>query len=473
VNRTIQDGSYGYNCPAAFPPWLNAAYGWIGQYLNGSRNFTVPSYSTSATPSLSPLEAEDCLFLDVAVPKSIFDNRNKGYGKPVLVWIYGGGYTGGSKSGYGSPAGLLERSEGDGGEGVVYVAMNYRLGALGWLSGPTFQSQGGVSNAGLYDQRLALHWIQKNIYKFGGDPNRVTVLGESAGGGSIMHQITAYGGVEEAPFQQAVPQSPAWQPLVSNQQQEQIFNTYLQYANISDLAEGRQANSTVLRIASARQIQNATYGQFVFGPAVDGVFAPQLPGQLLARGQFSKNVRVMVGHNANEGILFTPPVLNLSNVVFREQIEGAFPTTAAWPSVIDYIENELYPIGDYSDNIARASQLIAESTFTCNTFYLDKAFNNQTYSYLFAVPPGTHGEDIPYTFYNGGTAGIMQTVSFELQDYITGFAMRGFPNEVGVPYFPQYGSNASIQVLNVTGVSQIMDPTANQRCNWWQQALYY
>ena len=98
-------------------------------------------------------------------------------------WIYGGGYTTGSKD-Y-NPAGLIERGE----DGVIYVSLNYRLGAFGWLAGPTFQSN-GTANAGLYDQRLALEWVQQYIHLFGGDPNRVTVFGESAGGGSIMHQIT-------------------------------------------------------------------------------------------------------------------------------------------------------------------------------------------------------------------------------------------------------------------------------------------
>ena len=82
------------------------------------------------------------------------------------------------------------------------------MGAFGWLAGPTLQSD-GTANAGLYDQRLALEWVEKNIHLFGGDPCRVTVLGESAGGGSIMHQITAHGGLKgPAPFQQAIMQSP-------------------------------------------------------------------------------------------------------------------------------------------------------------------------------------------------------------------------------------------------------------------------
>ena len=89
--------------------------------------------------------------------------------------MYGGGYTLGSKTGSGDPAGLVMRSKAAGRQGVIYVAMNYRLGAFGWLSGPTFSTTGGTPNAGLYDQRFALQWVQEHIASFGGDPNRVTV----------------------------------------------------------------------------------------------------------------------------------------------------------------------------------------------------------------------------------------------------------------------------------------------------------
>jgi carboxylesterase type B len=108
------------------------------------------------------------------------------------VEIFGGGYVRGDKvaagkgQGEGSPAGLIKRSN----DSIVYVALNYRLGAFGWLAGPDFESQGGKSNAGLLDQRMALEWVQKYIHLFGGDPEQVTVLGESAGGGSLEHQIT-------------------------------------------------------------------------------------------------------------------------------------------------------------------------------------------------------------------------------------------------------------------------------------------
>ena len=120
--------------------------------------------------------------------------------------IYGGGYTGGNKENQGNPSGLIKASQKAGGQGLIFVAMNYRLGALGFLAGPTLQGSGGVSNAALYDQRLAIEWVAKYIHLFGGDPGRVTVMGESAGGkstdpspyqlltdrigGSLEHQIT-------------------------------------------------------------------------------------------------------------------------------------------------------------------------------------------------------------------------------------------------------------------------------------------
>lgn len=100
----------------------------------------------------------------------------------IISRIYGGGYTIGSKSGSGDPGGLIRASQADGSSGIIFVAMNYRLGAIGWLAGPTLQAAGGVSNAGLYDQRLAIEWVASNIHLFGGDPNQITLIGESAGG---------------------------------------------------------------------------------------------------------------------------------------------------------------------------------------------------------------------------------------------------------------------------------------------------
>lgn len=94
---------------------------------------------------------------------------------------------------FGSPNDLMAATHANGSDGAIRVAMNYRLGAFGFLSGPTLQ-QNGASNAGLVDQRHVLQWVQENIHLFGGDPDNLTIMGISASGISIMHYVTAYGG---------------------------------------------------------------------------------------------------------------------------------------------------------------------------------------------------------------------------------------------------------------------------------------
>ncbi|KAH7039472.1 Carboxylesterase [Macrophomina phaseolina] len=486
TNRSaVRDGSELRICPQANPAWSALAAQWLPQYLLTGQAPNISLTTTGeANVTTGPAETEDCLFLDVIVPQAIFEKAGRGYGAPVLVWIYGGGYTAGSKSGSGDPTGLIQRSRTNSSDGVIYVALNYRLGALGWLAGPTYQED-GTANLGLYDQRLALQWVQDNIHLFGGDKNRVTVLGESAGGGSIMHQITAFGGSAPSLFQQAVPQSPGWQQIGSPYSQEQTFSNFLKEANVTSLAEARNLPSEDLMAANARLVAASPYGSYTFGPAIDGNIVPQDPKYLLNHGQFDRSVKILVGHNSNEGLLFVPPVSKESD--FVAFINTSF--SSAKPAVIDYITNTLYPpIYDgsrgYRDLIGRVSLAVAESSFTCNAFALDRAYGNETYAYLFGVAPGLHGQDIPYTYYNpdaprsaGGLslAPTNQTIAFALQDYITSFAATGIPDSPvdGLPLFPVYGEDAEIVSLNSSSISEAMDPAANARCRWWQLGLYY
>ncbi|KAI4731725.1 carboxylesterase family protein-like protein [Aureobasidium sp. EXF-10728] len=495
VNRTqVQTGSVGRICPQANPAWEVIAGQWIPEYLLENKtsftmsdfNLTTSSNSSAATMT-DPRESEDCLFLDVMVPEAIFNSNEQ---HPVLVWIYGGGYTAGSKAGSGNPAGLLERSQADNSSGVIYVAMNYRLGAMGWLSGPTFQ-ENATANAGLWDQRFALEWVQQNIHLFGGDPNNVTVFGESAGGGSIMHQITAFGGLKgPAPFAGAVPQSPGFFPVVSPSTEEGVFNDFLALLNVSSLAEARKLPSSAIIAANAKQVGTAPYGQFVYGPSVDGDFVPALPGQLLARGQYDKNVSVMTGHNADEGLLFTNPFIN-NDTALNTFLTTSFPALTYMPEKLNYITQTLYPpifdgsqAQNYTSQIARVSAILSEAIFTCNAVWLNKAYNNQTHAYLFDVPPSIHGQDIAYTYYNGngsasaGTGGTSfgvqnVPVALAMQEYITEFAKTGNPNIRGAPFFPMYGSNATVQTLGPRNIGQMRDPAANARCAWWQKGLFY
>ncbi|KAF2033354.1 alpha/beta-hydrolase [Setomelanomma holmii] len=470
-------------CPQAGPAWLQSATQFLtsltlGIPYNNTQIFTPPgANSSSIVPAQDPRESEDCLFLDVFVPEDVLSKAGQGYGAPVLVWIYGGGYTLGNKNN--NPAGLLAASGNSSNGDVIYVAMNYRLGALGFSSGPSFAAEGGVSNAALHDQRFALEWVQKYIHLFGGDKNRVTVFGESAGGGSIMHQITAYGGSQgPVPFQQAVPQSPGWTPQQSNVQQENIYQNLLRLTNSTSLADLRALSSDALIRANAQQVAyDSAYGEFTYGPVVDGSFVPQQPGQLLAQGRFDKSLRVMVGHNANEGVLFTPPYIT-SDATLRAQLQSAFPYAPS--TSLDYVTQTLYPaVFDgrypYTTQYTRAAFIISEVIFTCNTNYLSTAYGNETYSYLFAVPPAFHGQDIPYTYFPGGAASSSvtnTTVAIALQEFIASFAEEGVPAAPGITQFNMYGPDASVLRLNVTGIDQIRDSNANARCSWWQKALY-
>ncbi|KAF1973500.1 acetylcholinesterase precursor [Bimuria novae-zelandiae CBS 107.79] len=483
---TVNNGGVGRICPQAGPAWSSLSTNFLLTSLLGNP-IDVPIYvppganSSSNARKPGPLETEDCLFLDVFVPEQVLERANSsGYGAPVLVWIYGGGYTGGSK--YNNPAGLLAESGTLGSAEVIYVAMNYRLGALGWASGPSYSAEGGTSNLGLYDQRFALEWVQDNIHLFGGDKNKVTVFGESAGGGSIMHQITAYGGTKgPSPFQQAVPQSPGWAPQQSNAYQESTYRKFLNLTNSTSLADLRNLSSDAVMRANAQQVAyDAPWGGYVYGPVVDSLFVPLQPGQLLAQGRFDKSLRVMVGHNANEGAYFTPPFANTTEGI-AAQLESAVANIPK--SSMDYLLEELYPaVFDgsygYTDNYTRASTIIAEGIFTCNTNYLSTGFNNKTYSYLFSVPPAFHGQDIAYTYYDGGSASSMnpysvqnRTIAVALQEFITSFAKTGVPDAEGVRHFNMYGPDARILDLNMTGIEEIHDSNASNRCKWWQLAL--
>jgi cholinesterase len=135
------------------------------------------------------------------------------------------------------------------------------------LSGPTFQET-GTANVGLYDQRTALDWVQKYIHLFGGDSSRVTVMGESAGAGSIMHHITAYGGAQgpgKLPFQQAVMQSASvHNPVQSKLLEEELFQTFLAAAGVDTLDEARQLPSETLQLANKEVIYGAPFGLYIF-----------------------------------------------------------------------------------------------------------------------------------------------------------------------------------------------------------------
>jgi len=331
-------------CPQSGPAWFFIGQSWISSLVLGTpcENCLKPYIPAGASWNLplappDPREMEDCLFLDLFVPEKVLKSVGKGRGADVLVWFSGGGYTFGRKEN--NPAGLLAAS----GKGnltnsdIIYITINYRLGAMGFSAGPTYQSEGGIPNLGLHDQRFALEWIQKYIHLFGGDKNRVTLVGESSGGGSMLYQLTAYGGTKgPVPFRRVIPQSAGWAPLPSPPRQDDTYKLLLNLTNSSSIADLRKVSEAdFIRANSLIVGYNATYSNFLYNPVVDGDFTPQLPGQMLANGAFDKNVEVMYSLVTHEGDFFTAPYLNTTQAI-QESLITIVPniTTSALGEII-------------------------------------------------------------------------------------------------------------------------------------------
>lgn len=153
----------------------------------------------------------------------------------------------------------------------------------------------------------------------------------------------------------------------------------------------------------------------------------------------------MVGHNADEGLFFSSPFVT-NQSAYDAAIQTTFPDIS--PSVLNYIDTVLYPpdfsgVYGYTDQFSRYVLTVSEYFFTCNTFYLDLAYNNQTYAYQFSVTPALHGEDLGYTYYNDGglepqilatfTFGLLSIrVALTLQDWIVTFVRDGVPSSPDV-----------------------------------------
>ncbi|UKZ52962.1 hypothetical protein TrVGV298_006748 [Trichoderma virens] len=471
----IQDGSVGKVCPQASP-----------DYLGLSTLFTT-AFATNQVSSFNVTQAKE-LLSQLPPPQPDYSirgahkKRSKATkGVPVLVWIYGGGYVLGDKTMFGTPDDLMAATQTKGSDGAIWVAMNYRLGAFGFLSGPTFLEQGGTANAGLLDQRLALEWVQKNIHLFGGDPDNVTVMGVSAGGGSVMHQITAYGGQKPAPFRRAIPQSAGLVPVPGNRKAEQAFDGFLELLNVTTLAEARALPSEKLVAANMKQVANAPYGGFVHGPTVDGSFVPGMPSKLFLQGSFSKDIEILSTFNRYEGVQFTDPSAYDNETLFRKQVGDTLTSLSS--ADFEFIFETLYPARydgsqPYSDSLGRAQLVISEAVFICNQNAMVKAAQKQgvaAFEFQNSIWPALHGSDQPLLFSNGLTPGVDPQISSIVKHIVAGFVNNGSPikSPFGGVSIPAYGQNDSILDLVVNASSIIRDPTSNLRCEWWNKALYY
>ncbi|RKF63410.1 Carboxylesterase patB, partial [Erysiphe neolycopersici] len=306
-------------CPQAIPDWVN---------------FKKGTPFEKELMSIPDDEVEDCLFLDVIVPRQVWDQTHDHSVEsfaPVFVWIHGGGFTSGSRDFHDDPSILLAKCLEIEKEGVILVSINYRLGLFGFLAS---EGRSADSNVGLLDQRMALGWIEKYISKFGGDPFHITVVGEGTGAGSILHHLTApnisrkffpklhemshwyqklpfHNWQRNFPFQSAILHSPMIQPILPVQlrvivDQILVLVGRLVSQPLTRISELCDLPYEALYAVNRAMVRESPYGTFTFGPSADYAkghrsYVPDTPLRRVKAGEMASSVNVFVGSRRNEG----------------------------------------------------------------------------------------------------------------------------------------------------------------------------
>ncbi|PIL29438.1 hypothetical protein GSI_08380 [Ganoderma sinense ZZ0214-1] len=270
----------------------------------------IPAFVAPIAEALDVPQSEDCLNINVIVPAG----TRPGAGLPVAAWIYGGGFQVGSNAV--RPGAVVVNRSIELGQPVIFVSMNYRLSAFGFLGGSEIQ-KAGLGNLGLQDQREALRWVQRHISAFGGDPNKVTIWGESAGSHSVAFQMITNGGNTEGLFRAGWMESGTMLPTGSVLKLQPTFDFIVSETGCASAADALEC----LRGVPAEAITGAmdqtptflSFQAFNTGwmPHADGVFLLDNPEKLVLEGSVA-SIPFVVGSCEDEGTLFSLASLNLT-----------------------------------------------------------------------------------------------------------------------------------------------------------------
>jgi para-nitrobenzyl esterase len=452
--------------PYAAPPvgdlrWRapQPAKAWEGVRECGKFGAAAPQVVSpllSAFPGMSLGVAqtnEDCLYLNVWTPA-----RRAAEKLPVMVWVHGGGYTFGADSQPLYEATNLSR------RGVIVVGMNYRLGALGFLAHPALnaESEKGVSgNYGLLDQIEALRWVQKNIAAFGGDPERVTVFGESAGGNSVYSLVLTP--LAKGLFQRAIPESGGTlnfaqlkKSAYGRQSAEEQGVEFVKKCGVKEgpgqLAAMRALPVEVLLnsvpgLDSSRMINFRNAGMRL-APIVDGYVIPDDPMTMFQQGTVNA-VPMIVGANGNEGSMFTmvsklPTTAKAFNAIVDRDFGTKFAATF----------KDLYPPAQAKKSL---TDLMGDFSFVDSSRFVARNYEHAhapaylyNFSHIASGPLGKmlgahHGAEIAFVFDNLHLGGKQPPPADEkirdaMINYWIQFAATGNPNRAGLPEWPAYNA---------------------------------
>ena len=442
----------------------------------------------AASPFGNVSNTEDCLFLNVYAPKG-FD-----IALPVMVWIHGGALVVGESDDYNASK-LVER-------GVIVVTINYRLGALGFLAHPALsgESPDHVSgNYGIEDQQEALRWVRRNIIGFGGDPGRVTIFGESAGGLSTFTNVASP--TASGLFHRAIVESGAYMQTQPTLAQTQTAGTTFANAVGCNQATAAAVLSCLraLPVSTILANQALTFPAGSLGPApnVDGKILTQSIGTALGSGQFNR-VPLMNGSNHSEWNLFVALDFDLvGGPVTTATYLPAIQSTLGVPAPVAGAIAALYPPGAFPTPDQGIGSLGTDAIFACPAHFADELASPfvPTFAYEFNdpnppqnfLPPvsypygASHASEIQYLFPEANPSGVgfnlpqvplnpaQQQLSDHMVGYWTQFAKHGDPNGgAGQPQWQRFTrANQVMQSLvPATPTSETNFAVAHQ-CAFW------